>query len=98
MSMASRTILLYRHYDGYPAHCGAEVVPVVAVVLDRCPSAAAVAQEFLRRHYPAEADRPARPIDELSDGRDVIEEFYFIDLTERTIGYACRPESDSGKR
>jgi hypothetical protein len=96
-----REVWLYRHYDGYPAACGADVVEIMARVTQGVrdlATASDVADEFLRILYAAEADRPPRPVYELTDGRDFVEDYYLIDLTQRTIGYAARPSWDSDKR
>jgi hypothetical protein len=96
-----REVWLYRHYDGYPAACGADVVEIAARVLHGVrdlTTAGDVADEFLRILYPAEADCPPRPVYELTDGRDFVEDYYLIHLTQRTIGYASRPSRDSDKR
>jgi hypothetical protein len=96
-----REVWLYRHYDGYLASCGADVVEIAARVTQGArdlPTAGDVANEFRRILYPAEADCPARPVYELTDGRDFVEDYYLIDLAQRTIGYASRPAWDSDKR
>ena len=96
-----REVWLYRHYDGYPAACGADVVEITAratQAVGQPMSADDVAAEFLRILYAAEATCPARPVYELTDERDFVEDFYVIDLSQRTIAYAARPSWDSDKR
>jgi hypothetical protein len=91
-------ICLYRHSDGYPAECGADVAEIAARAftgVGYVPTTCDVVNDFLRQLYPAEPNRAARPVYELSDGQDSVEEFYVVDLTERTIGHAHRPSWDS---
>lgn len=96
-----REVWLYRHYDGYLASCGADVLEIMARATQGVRdllTASDVADEFLRILYAAEADRPPQPAYELTDGRDFVEDYYLMDLTQRTIGYAARPSWDSDKR
>jgi hypothetical protein len=98
---AQREVYLYRHYDGYPAACGADVVEIAARVTQGAhglPTAGDLADEFLRIQYPAEGDCLARPVYELTDGRDFVDDYYLIDLAQRTIGYTSRPSWDGDKR
>ena len=97
---SDREIWLYRHYDGYPVACGADVVEIAARVtqgIGALPTAGEVADELLRMLYAAEADRPSRSVYELTDGRDFAEDHYLIDLTQRTIAYGARPSWDCDK-
>jgi hypothetical protein len=95
-----REVWLYRHDQGCPAVCGADVVEIVARVIERVhdlPSASGVAGEFLRLVYPPAADCRAGPVYEVTDGRDFVGDHYRIDLTQRVIGYAARRSWDAGK-
>jgi hypothetical protein len=94
-----REIWLYRHYDGDPAECGAEVVAILAGATGgtNVPTAIDLANRFFRQLMPAERDCPARPMYELSDGRDCINHFYLVDVTQRTISHAAQPPGDSAE-
>jgi hypothetical protein len=92
-----REVRLYRHYDGYPAECGADVVEILAGATGGTnePTVFDVANRFFRRLMPTETDCPARPRYELTDGRDCVDHFYLIDNTARIIGLASKPAWDS---
>jgi hypothetical protein len=91
-------VRLYRHYDGNPAECGADVGEILAGATGGTnePTAFDLANRFFRRLMPPEKDCPARPRYELSDGLDCVDHFYLIDVTARSIGLASKPSWDSG--
>jgi hypothetical protein len=93
-------IWLYRHLDGHPAACGADVVEIAARFTQGVrdlPTADNVADAFLRILHTDGVDCPAQPVYELTDGRHCVENYYLLDLKLRTIAYAFRLRLDSAE-
>jgi hypothetical protein len=89
-------VWLYRHMDGYPAECGADVLEIGAKILRQpdvgyVESPHDVANRFFRKLVDADEHHPARPIYELTDGlHGDIAEFYVLDLSTGLLGHASR--------